>query len=185
MIGALAIKNRRKKQHQLTPQSSIQVEKLDGFRTKCHFLYISAGACALISIIILIPAFFGNTSYFIYSGSFFGGSLILFACACVLHSDPRTVSNKHNGNQRMTIVNGLNVIDDVEQGPIPEKDASPRLEYETLTNLTNNTVEVTVTSSSLKTISTRPTNGATVEHPMISTMDCSQDQKIPPVVGAS
>lgn len=89
MIGALAIKNRRKKLaggQNLASQNSTEREVIS-FTSRCHFLYISSGVCLLIGVIVLIPGLFGNETFFIYSGSFAGAGLILFLLACLLHSD--------------------------------------------------------------------------------------------------
>lgn len=168
MIGALAIKNRRKKQQLAAGKGDIAlqpVEIQDNFRTKCHFLYISAGVCSLIAIIILIPAFFGNGMFYVYSASFFGAGLLLFVLACFLHSDTRNTATNTSAP-----ANGSKL----------ESNAQSTVEFDC--NSGSPMVEVVVSPTNT-TPSPRPSvNGATVEHAI--TTEFAATEKLP-VVTAS
>src|SRR4051812_30965077 len=90
MIGALAIKNRRKKMASTGGQNSVDVGPTtlayNPFKTRGNLLLVTSGVCLLIGLIILIPAFLGNSLFFIYSASFFGAGLVIFMLACLWQS---------------------------------------------------------------------------------------------------
>lgn len=81
MIGALAIKNRRRKLTNTEnvynpPQPSVLTER-------CNILFVASGVFIIVSIIVLLPVFFGDTNFLFYSGSFFAIGLVIFILACL------------------------------------------------------------------------------------------------------
>jgi len=85
MIGALAIKNRRKKELQrLGSQGQELTPARNVFTERCHLLFVAGGVFFIVGLIIMIPAFFGDTNFFIYSGSSFGIGIVIFLLACLL-----------------------------------------------------------------------------------------------------
>ena len=101
MIGALAIKNRRKKQLGLSdgppgpPPKSIYFQR-------CHFLYVIAGCSFIIGLVLLIPGCFGDAPFLIYAGSSLGISVVCFLFACLLtpmSSDDEDDEGGNNNNK--------------------------------------------------------------------------------------
>lgn len=95
MIGALAIKNRRKQlgltgsvdQHGPPPIPSPLANRV-------HMCYFVAACCMVISVVIAIPAVVSDSSLFFYAGISGGVGLIFFLVTCFL-SSPEPSSDCH------------------------------------------------------------------------------------------
>lgn len=51
---------------------------------RCNLLFVASGVFFIVGSIVMIPGFFGDTNFFIYSASSFGIGLVVlvFACLC-------------------------------------------------------------------------------------------------------
>ena len=51
---------------------------------RCNLLFVASGVFFIVGTIVMIPGFFGDTNFFIYSASSFGVGLVIltFACLC-------------------------------------------------------------------------------------------------------
>ena len=84
MIGALAIKNRRRKLQRNESQAS-QVATANVFTQRCNILFVASGVFLIVGLIVLIPVCFGDTNFLIYSGSSFLVGIIIFIIACLFN----------------------------------------------------------------------------------------------------
>lgn len=83
MIGALAIKRRRKNQGNIPEPEPAPKSR------HCACVYITGGAAVITGIILLIPAIIeSSTKLFIGSSTLLGCGLLLIAVACCLSGDP-------------------------------------------------------------------------------------------------
>ena len=84
MIGALAIKNRRKKLglNQEDEQGPAPVPS--PLANRVHMCYFVAACCIVISIVISIPAIVSDSSLFYYVGLSGGIGIIFFLVTCFL-----------------------------------------------------------------------------------------------------
>lgn len=100
MIGALAIKNRRKKLNRNESQISHQVTQ-SVFTQKCNILFVAAGVFFIVGFIVLIPVCFGDTNFLIYSGSSFAVGIVIFIIACLFNTSD-TKDTDENDQVRRT-----------------------------------------------------------------------------------
>lgn len=96
MIGALAIKNRRK-QLGLTGRGDEQGPPLvpSPLANRVHMCYFVAACCIVISVVIAIPAVVSDSSLFFYAGIAGGVGLIFFIVTCFLSSPESSTSDHH------------------------------------------------------------------------------------------
>ena len=93
MIGALAIKNRRRKLQRNESQGS-HVAAANVFTQRCNILFVASGVFIIVGLIVLIPVCFGDTNFLIYSGSSFAVGIIIFIIACLFNpSDSKDVED--------------------------------------------------------------------------------------------
>lgn len=54
------------------------------FTERCNLLFVASGVFFIVGTIVMIPGFFGDTNFFIYSASSYGIGLVIltFACFC-------------------------------------------------------------------------------------------------------
>lgn len=106
MIGYAVRRNRLMKQG-----DSNDLE--DGSRShnvltaNCNLLFVAAGVFFIVGAIVMIPGFFGDTNFFIYSLSSFGIGLVIltFACFCTTIIDKEeqsSTSTQHRSQQGQT-----------------------------------------------------------------------------------
>jgi hypothetical protein len=81
MIGALAIKNRRKKLG--VSEEPVGPPPRSIYFQRCHLLYVISGCSLIVGLVLLIPGFFGDSPFFIYAASSLGVALICFLLACI------------------------------------------------------------------------------------------------------
>lgn len=82
MIGALAIKNRRKKLG--VSEEPLGPPPRNIYFQRCHLLYVIAGCSFIVGLVLLIPGFFGDSPFFIYASSSLGLSIVCFLIACLM-----------------------------------------------------------------------------------------------------
>lgn len=107
MIGALAIKRRRK-------AGQLEVTVIPVKSRHCTCVYILGGVAFITGVILLIPAIIVNTNstLFVLSGALLGGGLITVMVACCL-SEWSDVDGPKDGNEVKVTVPELSAINGV------------------------------------------------------------------------
>lgn len=103
MIGALAIKRRRKNQGNVPEAEPVPKSR------HCACVYITGGASFITGIILLIPAIIESSNkLFIGSATLTGCGLLLVVIACCLSGDPVEDSTENGGRETGVKGSGTN-----------------------------------------------------------------------------
>ena len=129
MIGALAIKNRRKKQG--LPEGPTGPPPQSIYFQRCHLLYVIAVCGFIVGLVLLIPGCLGDKPFFIYAGSSLGISVVCFLLACLLTplaSDDEEEARRTNTLNNNNSTSGAGVTStlhdgvDIEAGRVLKQD---------------------------------------------------------------
>ena len=103
MIGALAIKRRRKNQGSVPEAEPVPKSR------HCACVYITGGASVITGIILLIPAIIESSNkLFIGSATLIGCGLLLIVIACCLSGDPVEDSTENDRGETGVKGSGTN-----------------------------------------------------------------------------